>query len=88
MSSPSILSMKKRRFVLSEGGSKKDKGPELEKLIQDLIFVEKKRGMVTLYEIKQLLPNVTLTEERLEKLYEYIVGILVLKLLTKKHQMI
>ena len=44
--------------------------PELEKALTDLIFVGKKRGMISLDEIKKILGNVEVNNEQLEELYD------------------
>ena len=50
-----------------------NKTPELEESIKDLIFVGKKRGMITLFEIKKILHNVEITKEQTELIYDMFV---------------
>lgn len=49
------------------------KTPELDSLIKDLIFVGKKRGMVTLFEIKKIFSDVEITKEQTELIYDMFV---------------
>jgi RNA polymerase primary sigma factor len=46
---------------------------EIEQAVQDLVFIGKKRGMITLYEIKQIFAPIELTKEQVEKIYELFV---------------
>lgn len=63
-----------------------DKTPEeLRHSIQDLIFVGKRRGMVTLFEIKQLFSTIEFTEEQVETLYELFVEDLGIEIVEEKN---
>ena len=47
--------------------------PEMEESIKSLIYVGKKRGMVTLFEIKTVLEDTELSKEQIESLYDLFV---------------
>lgn len=57
---------------------------DLDMLIQELVFVGKKRGMVTLYEIRQLFPKLDISKEQIEKLYEFFVEDLGIEIVDEK----
>lgn len=50
-----------------------DKNSSIKDSIQNLIFVGKKRGMVTFFEIKQIFSEIEFTKDQVELLYEYFV---------------
>lgn len=50
-----------------------ERTPDLENSIKDLIFIGKKRGMVTLFEIKKIFEDIELKEEQIENLYDLFV---------------
>lgn len=50
-----------------------NKTPEMENAIKDLIFTGKKRGMVTLFEIKKTFNHIEITKEQTESIYELFV---------------
>jgi len=50
-----------------------DKTPEITNSIHDLIFVGKRRGMVTIFEIKSIFSDIEFTKEQVESLYEFFV---------------
>lgn len=58
--------------------------PELEEAIQNLLFVGKKRGMVTLYEIKKIFPKVEISEQQLGKIYDLLVEELGIEVVEEK----
>lgn len=60
------------------------KTPELDQLVENLIFVGKKRGMLTLHEIKKTFPGVTLSEDQLEKLYDFFVEEMSIEIVEEK----
>lgn len=49
------------------------KTPEMENSIKDLIFIGKKRGMITFFEIKKLFVDIDITKEQTELIYDLFV---------------
>lgn len=47
-----------------------EKTPELNRSIKELIYVGKKRGMLTLFEIKKLFEDIELKKEQIEMIYD------------------
>lgn len=57
---------------------------DLDMLVQELVFVGKKRGMVTLYEIRQLFPRSEFSKDQIDKLYEFFVEDLGIEIVDEK----
>jgi RNA polymerase primary sigma factor len=59
--------------------------PEIEQSVRDLIFIGKRRGMISIYDIQSVFSDLTLTKDQIEMLYDLFVEEIRIEIVDETH---